>query len=136
MCRLTNVVIDAGRIRSIVAASSRVPKNARLIDGKKKFLIPGLWDAHVHLTKTGALSLPLFVANGVTGVRDMGSDLAEVAAWRAQIDRGERIGPRIKTSGQILESSANVERMKREGTVEPVDRIRLGIATPDEARAA
>ncbi len=65
----------------------------------------------------------------------MGSDLAEVAEWRAQIERGERIGPRIKTSGQILESSANVERMKREGTVEPVDRIRLGVATPDEARA-
>jgi hypothetical protein len=46
------------------------------------------------------------------------------------------IGPRIKTSGQILESSANVERMKREGTVEPVDRIRLGVGTPDEARTA
>ena len=101
-----SVLIDAGRIRSIVAASSRAPKDARLIDGRKKFLIPGLWDAHVHLTKTGALSLPLFVANGVTGVRDMGSDLAEVAEWRAQIERGERIGPRIKTSGQILESSA------------------------------
>src|SRR5258706_2753343 len=81
-------------------------------------------------------SLLLFVAIGVTGVRDMGSDLAEVAAWRDQIERGERIGPRIKTSGQILESSANIERMKREGTVEPVDRIRVGVANPDEARAA
>jgi len=131
-----NVIIESGRIRVIAAASSPVPKGARLIDGKQKFLIPGLWDAHVHLTKTGALSLPLFVANGVTGVRDMGSDLSEVAQWRDQIDTGKLIGPRIKTSGQILESAANIERMKREGTVEPVDRIRIGVGGPDEARAA
>jgi hypothetical protein len=131
-----NVIIERGRIRSIAAASSPTPKGARLVDGKQKFLIPGLWDAHVHLTKTGVLSLPLFVANGVTGVRDMGSDLSEVAEWRAQINAGKLIGPRIKTSGRILESRANVERMKREGTVEPVDRIRLGVGSPDEARTA
>jgi hypothetical protein len=131
-----NLVVEGGRIRSISPASSAIPNGARPIDGKQKFLIPGLWDAHVHLTKTGVLSLPLFVANGVTGVRDMGSDFSEVAQWRAQIDAGKLIGPRIKTSGQILESRANVERMKREGTVEPVDRIRLGVGNPEEARAA
>ena len=131
-----NVIVDGGRIRSISAAASATPRGARVIDGKERFLIPGLWDAHVHLTKIGVLSLPLFVANGVTGVRDMGSDFSEVAQWRAQIDVGKLIGPRIKTSGQILESRANVERMKREGTVEPVDRIRLGVGNPDEARAA
>jgi len=132
-----NVIVDGGRIRSILAASSAAtPRGARLIDGKEKFLIPGLWDAHVHLTKIGVLSLSLFVVNGVTGVRDMGSDFSEVAQWRAQIDAGKLIGPHIKTSGQILESRANVERMKREGTVEPVDRLRLGVGNPDEARAA
>jgi len=131
-----NVIVEGGRIRSISAVSSATPKGARVIDGKEKFLIPGLWDAHVHLTKIGVLSLPLFVANGVTGVRDMGSDFSEVAQWRAEIDAGNLIGPRIKTSGQILESRANVERMKREGTVEPVDRIRLGVGNPDEARSA
>ncbi len=66
----------------------------------------------------------------------MGSDLSEISAWRSQIAAGQLIGPHIKTSGQILESRANVERMKREGTVEPVDRIRLGVADPDEARRA
>jgi len=78
-----NVIVDGGRIRSISAAASATPRGARVIDGKERFLIPGLWDAHVHLTKIGVLSLPLFVANGVTGVRDMGSDFSEVAQWRA-----------------------------------------------------
>jgi imidazolonepropionase-like amidohydrolase len=129
-----NVVIDGDRIAAVVPVSSRVPEGARVVRGEGRFLIPGLWDAHVHLTKAGILSLPLFVANGITGVRDMGSDLSEIAAWRRQIVAGELIGPRIKTSGQILESIANVERMKREGTVEPVDRIRMGVANAEEAR--
>jgi hypothetical protein len=131
-----NVVIQGDRIAAVVAASSGIPHGARIVRGEGRFLIPGLWDAHVHLTKAGMLSLPLFVANGVTGVRDMGSDLSEILGWRSQIDAGQRIGPRIKTSGQILESRSNVERMKREGTVEPVERIRVGVANPDEARRA
>src|SRR4051812_417709 len=49
------------------------------------------------------------VVNGVTSVRDMGSDLKQVLEWRAQIEAGTRLGPRIKTAGQILESRANVE---------------------------
>jgi len=96
----------------------------------------GNWDSHVHLTKLGASSLPVFIANGVTSVRDMGSDLAEVLQWRRDIVSGTRVGPRIKTPGQILESAANVERMKREGTVEPVDRIRISVGSPEDARDA
>ena len=131
------VIVERDRIVTI-QPSSRTPlaPGTRLIDGRQKFLIPGLWDAHVHLTKAGVLSLPLFVANGVTGVRDMGSDFDEVAAWRSQIETAKLIGPRIKTSGQILESRANVERMKREGTIEPVDRLRIGVANAAEGRAA
>jgi imidazolonepropionase-like amidohydrolase len=132
------VIVERDRIIEIRLSSREPPlaPGTRLISGKQKFLIPGLWDAHVHLTKAGVLSLPLFVANGVTGVRDMGSDFREVAAWRSQIEAGTLIGPRIKTSGQMLESRANVERMKREGTVEPVDRLRIGVANAAEGRAA
>lgn len=107
-----------------------------MIRGNGKFLIPGLWDAHVHLSKTGVLSLPLFIANGITGVRDMGSNFEEIAAWRTEIKNGKLFGPRIKTSGPILESQANVDRMKREGTVEPVDKIRFGVSNPEGGRAA
>ena len=130
------VVVERRRILSIQPSSAGVPRHAHLINGKQKYLIPGLWDAHVHLTKAGVLSLGLFVANGVTGVRDMGSDFSEVARWRSQIKAGQLVGPGIKTAGQMLESRANVERMKREGTVEPVDRLRIGVANPEEGRAA
>lgn len=130
------VVVERGRIRSIQPGTVKPSQNTHSISGSKKFLIPGLWDAHVHLTKAGPLSLPLFVANGVTGVRDMGSDFNEVAKWRSDIEAGRLVGPRIKTAGHMIESRANVERMKREGTVEPVDRLRIGVANPEEARAA
>ena len=130
------VLIKGKRITAVQPLSARIPADAIIVAGAGKFLIPGLWDAHVHLTKLGILSLPLFIANGVTSVRDMGSDLAEVARWRSQIESGRLIGPHIKTPGQMLESRANVDRMKREHTVEPVDRLRIGVGNPAEGRAA
>ena len=130
------VVVAGASIVAVQAASSPLPRDARRIDGRGKYVIPGLWDAHVHLTKAGELSLPLFVANGVTAVRDMGSDFADVARWRERIASGRTRGPRIFTAGPILESAANVARMKREGTVEPVERIRIGVGGPAEGRAA
>jgi hypothetical protein len=66
----------------------------------------------------------------------MGSDFSEVAKWRSEIDSGRLVGPRIKTAGQMIESRANLDRMKREGTVEPIDRLRIGVANPQQARAA
>src|SRR5438046_1787855 len=79
------------------------------IDASGKFLIPGLWDMHVHLSFgdwfPGArdIALPLFVANGVTGVRDMGSELDIVQGWRSEIEAGRLIGPRIYTPGPMLD---------------------------------
>jgi imidazolonepropionase-like amidohydrolase len=73
------------------------------------FVMPGLWDMHVHLVFGNwfpggrAISLPLFIANGVTGVRDMGSDLEEVQNWRREIAAGKLIGPRIYTPGPMLD---------------------------------
>jgi len=52
-----------------------VPPGVRVVDGKGQFLIPGLWDMHTHLQAVGDASLLLYIANGVTGIRDMGSDL-------------------------------------------------------------
>jgi imidazolonepropionase-like amidohydrolase len=127
------VEVMEGRITRVGEAVGRPPDGTTIVEGRGGFLMPGLWDSHVHLTKLGRGALAAFVANGVTSVRDMGSDLAEVSQWRAQIESGTMTGPRIKTAGQILESAANVARMKREQTVEPVDRIRIGIGTPQEA---
>lgn len=131
------VVIAGGRIVAIGDdGKTRLPRGARVIDASGKYLIPGLWDMHVHLAKAGENTLPLFIANGVTSVRDMGGDAALVLKWRDEIAAGKRLGPRIKAAGPIFETARNVERMKREGTVEPVDRFRLGVAGPEEAAGA
>ena len=89
--------------------ATKYTKNARSIDCNGLYAIPGLWDMHVHLVFgnwfPGAknISLPLFVANGVTGVRDMGSELEVVQGWRREIEAGKLIGPRIYSSGPMLD---------------------------------
>lgn len=129
------VVISGGKIIAVDPVSrATVPGQATIIDGRGKFLIPGLWDMHVHLAKASAPSLGLFVANGVTSVRDMGGDFEVVQRWRSEIATGTRIGPRIRTPGPILESAARVRRMKARGTVEPVDRFRAPVADTVDAR--
>jgi imidazolonepropionase-like amidohydrolase len=131
------VTINGDTIEQVGPSASLTPPHTyRRINGRNKYLIPGLWDCHVHLSKAGPNSLFLFIANGVTSVRDMGSDPDEVLRWRREIERGIRIGPRIKTSGRILESKSNVDRMLREGTVEPVARIRQPFTDAADARKA
>src|SRR6185503_4039571 len=91
------VVVSGGRIIAVdPVARAVIPPQATVIDGRGKFLIPGLWDMHVHLAKAGASSPGLFVANGVTSVRDMGGDFAVVRRWRDEIAAGVRVGPRIR----------------------------------------
>ena len=99
------VIVHGDRIAASGAASAiRVPENARKIDGRGKFLIPGLWDMHVHtVTVSGRELLGLYVANGVTGVRDMASDWATIRQWRDEIAQGTLIGPRLVSSGPYLE---------------------------------
>jgi len=130
------VVIAGERIVAIGQSGKMpVPKGSQVIDASGKFLVPGFWDMHVHLAKSGENTLPLFIVNGVTSVRDMGGDAELLLKWRREVAEGKRLGPRIKTAGPILESANNVERMKREGTVEPVDRFRRGIPNPESAEA-
>ena len=93
------VVLAGGRITAI-AAKGRVPKGVPAIDGRGKFLIPGLWDMHVHLDYTDYL--PLFVANGVTGVRVMWGK-PEYKDWQKQIDSGQLIGPRMFVGSAIVD---------------------------------
>jgi imidazolonepropionase-like amidohydrolase len=128
------VLVENGRIEALGSSGELdVPSDTKRIDGTGKFLLPGLWDVHVHLSKIGPTSLPLFVAHGVTGVRDMGSDFAEVSAWRAEINAGGRIGPRIVTPGPMVEAASNVARMKAEEVVEPVERVRAAVTGVDDA---
>jgi imidazolonepropionase-like amidohydrolase len=99
------VIVRGNRIEEEgPAASTRVPRGAHVIDGRGKFLIPGLWDMHVHTVVPGGDQvLPLYVANGVTGIRDMAGELDQLLTWRGEISNGMRVGPRIVLSGPYLE---------------------------------
>jgi imidazolonepropionase-like amidohydrolase len=104
------VILEHNHISSVgPSKSAKYPRNAPSLNCHGLFLIPGLWDMHVHLVFgdwfPGAqdISLPLFVANGVTGVRDMGSELDVVQNWRDEIEAGRLLGPRIFTSGPMLD---------------------------------
>jgi hypothetical protein len=99
------LLIRGNRISKIApCAQFAVPKGARVIDGRGKFLIPGLWDMHVHLGNATEGALPMLVASGVTGVRDMGSPSFEtLRRWRVEALAGERVAPRIVAAGPILD---------------------------------
>jgi hypothetical protein len=119
------VLIDGSRITAIgPAATTPTPSSARIINARGKYLIPGLWDMHVHtVVPTGRQLLGLYVANGVTGVRDMGGDFATIRRWRSEIAAGAVIGPRIVAAGPYLEGHSS-----------PIAHIE--VHSPDDARRA
>jgi len=75
-------VVVSGTTVTAVAAGRVTPAGARIIDAGGKYLVPGLWDMHVHLSMAGREALPVLLANGVTAVRDMGGNGPTVMAWR------------------------------------------------------
>jgi imidazolonepropionase-like amidohydrolase len=102
------VLIDSGRIVSVRPASQvDPPPGATVIDGTGKYLIPGLWDMHVHLSQVGKGSLPVLLANGITGVRDMGGDFAVLSSWRRSIEADSLLGPRMVLPGPKLDGPPN-----------------------------
>ena len=116
------VVITGDRITQVAkSATISLPRGVRTVDGAGKYVIPGLWDVHVHLSLVRASALPLLVANGVTSVRDLGGYLTELDGWRTRITEGLLVGPRILRAGPIVNGR----------TFGP---IQLLAANPDEAR--
>lgn len=95
------VVITGDRITEIGKTSKvSVPKNAQVVDATGKFLIPGLWDMHVHWYLKDYL--PLFIANGVTGARLMwGMPMHQ--QWRKQIENGTLLGPKLVIASPIVD---------------------------------
>jgi imidazolonepropionase-like amidohydrolase len=132
------VLIRDGIIQSVGQSGMiSIPRNARVIDASGKFLLPGLIDMHAHTSKTRASALGLYITNGVTTIRDVGSEHAEVLEWRRQIRSGARIGPRMVIAGPYLESQRNIDRMRGdppESRVEPFERARIAIGTPARAK--
>lgn len=100
-----SVYIDNGRISRITKKAP--PRSAEVIDGRGKFLIPGLWDAYTYALDGTAKGLPvldLLVAYGVTDVRVVASEMAvpDQVATRERILQGQQVGPRLWIGGKAL----------------------------------
>lgn len=126
------ITIEGSRIARIQDASAAT-RAAATMDGTGMFVIPGLWDMHIHafftndsarFHTTSEVMLPLFIANGVTGVRDLGSNLEATLGIRDSIAAHQLIGPRMLVSGPMIDG--------------PTTRyaVAIKVATPDEARSA
>ena len=95
------IVLTGDRITAIGASEQITPpQGATVIDEAGKYVIPGLWDMHVHLRDKVYLSL--FTANGVTGIRQMSGD-SVMLGWRREIERGSLVGPRLIVSSPIID---------------------------------
>jgi imidazolonepropionase-like amidohydrolase len=100
------VVVNGNRIEAVGPSSTvRSPAGARIVDGRGKFLIPGIWDMHVHILHNLPLrSLPMFAAHGISGVREMGGSLDALSEARRFIDAGG-VAPRVVASGPALDGA-------------------------------
>jgi hypothetical protein len=122
------VIISGDRISEVRdSKGTKPPAGAKVVDGRGKYLIPGLWDMHVHAVVAERLDtmFPAFVANGVLGIRDMGTPmpLADIDRLRHETANGSRLGPRIVVAGPILD-----------GRPKPLRPNFLAITTPEEGR--
>jgi imidazolonepropionase-like amidohydrolase len=126
------VIVRDGKIDAV--GSSAGAMGAKLagvhVDGSGKFLIPGLWDMHVHMVfgdwfpRAKEITLPLFIANGITGVRDMGGEMDVLQQWRKEISAGTLIGPRMVIPGRMLDGP------------QPRFPSSIAIKTPEDGRRA
>jgi imidazolonepropionase-like amidohydrolase len=121
------VVVSEGKIGAIgQTASVAVPLGATVVDGTGKFLLPGFWDMHTHISDYGVDALALLVENGVTGVRDVGSDIWQIDTWRQEIRGGARLGPEILRAGPIVDGL----------NPDPEAHWRLTVTTAEEGHCA
>ncbi len=119
---VTVIDVSSGRLepdQTVVVAGERIaevgktgkvtlPRSARIVEARNKFLIPGLWDMHVHGTGIDNFS-KLYIANGVTGIRDMFTLMDQIQAERVQIRNGQP-GPRIVAAGRIVDGPKPIWR--------------------------
>ena len=100
------IVVSGNRIAK-TGKNIKIPKDAQIVDGSGKFMIPGLWDNYTFTLEAVKNKLPYFellIAHGVTGVRDVGTsmDLTEAARLRGDINAGQILAPRLFYAGTVL----------------------------------
>jgi imidazolonepropionase-like amidohydrolase len=103
----SKVVVSDGCIDAIVPDDdAALAACAGEVDGRGRFLIPGLWDCHVHAFCSPdwvETMMPAFVAHGIVGIRDMHGNIELARRTRDEIARGARVGPRIVTPGLLID---------------------------------
>lgn len=129
------VIIKGNRILKIGKAESfnLAPSN-QIIDGSGKYLIPGLWDAHVHFAYIEELApsmFDLFLAYGITSVRDTGGKLGFVKEWKDRAVAAPKDAPRVMIAGPLLDGTPNVY----DGSIPSRPPLSLGANGVDEAIA-
>jgi len=99
----TTVLIARDRIVEVGSSKTvKIPPGAMVVDASGKFLIPALWDMHVH-TENAERDFPMFVANGVLGVRNMAGVAKDVFRWREETASGKIVGPQIVAAGPLID---------------------------------
>jgi hypothetical protein len=103
------ILVEEDRIKEVGDASTIViPTYARVIDARGKWVIPGLFDMHVHGSSRKDVPIALYVANGITAIRDMGGNITSLRMTRQKIESGEKLGPRLFYTGNVLDGSPPV----------------------------
>lgn len=119
------VVIRGERIEDIGPGNKAIPDGAQIIDAKGKWIVPGLIDSHAHAENPDETPLSLYLANGVTTIRNPGGNITVLRLTRERLLRGELIGPRLFFSGPLLDG------------IPPVwPEMSLLVDTPQRARSA
>ena len=107
------VVIHNGRIVAVGPRSKvKIPNHANVVDAQGKTILPGLWDMHAHFEQVEWG--PIYLAAGVTTVRDCGNEFEFITAVRDAIAQGRGLGPRLLLAGVVDGSSTytiGVERV-------------------------
>jgi imidazolonepropionase-like amidohydrolase len=124
------VVVKNGMIQAVAKIGLIDSRhNTRVINGTGKYVIPGLWDMHVHNAGGAAkpwdekVIFPLYLANGITGIRDMGGDPTLLQSQRKRTESGEVLGPHMVIAGPFLNRGKS-------------DAQTMGVNSPAEARQA
>lgn len=98
-----HIIIKDGIISQIANGTKIFKiKTDTIIDGKGKYLMPGLWDMHTHVWND-ASTFPLLIANGITGIRGMFESMYSVNKWREDISKGRITGPLLFVAGPIVD---------------------------------
>lgn len=127
-----DVWIDGDKIAAVTAPGIEGHTAIRRIDASDEFLIPGLWDAHVHLTYAEDIGhevfFPLSLAHGVTSLRDTGGQLALLAPARAAVSAGQT--PSLYVSGPLIDGAPTIY----DGSSRFLPPLGTSVTTPEQAR--